>query len=62
MGGIGYADDDDKTVVSNCNSLYMRRSITLPDVSIVKDLILDIDYDDGFVLYINGGEISGYIR
>ncbi len=58
MGGIGYADGDDKTVISNCNSLYMRRSITLPDVSIVKDLILDIDYDDGFVLYINGVECA----
>ncbi|HET7734277.1 MAG TPA: CotH kinase family protein, partial [Paludibacter sp.] len=57
-GGLGYADNDDATTVSACNSLYIRTQITLPDVSIVKDLLLDIDYDDAFILYINGVECA----
>lgn len=57
-GGLGYADGDDATIVSACNSLYLRKTITVPDVSIIKDLILDIDYDDAFVLYINGVECA----
>ncbi|HLP05551.1 MAG TPA: CotH kinase family protein [Paludibacter sp.] len=57
-GGIGYGDNDDATAVSACNSLYLRTQFSLPDVSLVKDLLLDIDYDDAFVLYINGVECA----
>lgn len=55
-GGIGFADGDDKTVIGACNSLYLRKQITVPDISKIEDLVLDIDYDDAFVLYINGIE------
>lgn len=59
QGGIGYADNDDKTVLTPpVNSLYMRYQVSLPDVNIVKDLLLDIDYDDAFILYINGVECA----
>ncbi len=57
-GGIGFGDNDDVTIVSACNSLYMRRQVVLPDVNIVEDLLLDIDYDDAFILYINGVECA----
>lgn len=58
QGGLGYGDNDDFTIVPACNSLYIRKQIILPDVNIVEDLILDIDYDDAFVLYINGVECA----
>lgn len=58
QGGLGFGDNDDKTIVPACNSLYMRTQISLPDENIIKDLILDIDYDDAFVLYINGVEAA----
>lgn len=59
QGGIGFGDNDDFTVLTPpVNSLYMRYQVSLPDVSIVKDLLLDIDYDDAFVLYINGVECA----
>ncbi len=57
-GGLGYGDSDDKTTISTCNSVYMRYQFTLPDASIIQDLLLDIDYDDAFVLYINGVECA----
>lgn len=58
IGGLGYADSDDATTVTSCNSLYLRYQVNIPDASIVKDLLLDIDYDDAFVLYVNGVECA----
>lgn len=58
QGGLGYGDNDDKTIVPNCNSLYIRTKVTISDVNVVKDLLLDIDYDDAFILYINGVECA----
>jgi len=57
-GGLGYSDNDDATVVSSCNSLYLRTQITVTDLSVIKELLLDIDYDDAFILYINGIECA----
>lgn len=57
--GIGYADGDDVTNVPNpTNSVYVRKSFTVTDVNAIKKAILDIDYDDGFVAYLNGVEIA----
>ena len=58
IGGLGYGDNDDATVVTACNSLYLRTQVTVSDVSVIKDLVLDIDYDDAFILYINGVECA----
>lgn len=58
VGGLGYSDNDDATTVTSCNSLYIRTQLTLTDVSTVKNLLLDIDYDDAFILYINGVECT----
>lgn len=57
-GGIGYADGDDSTTISNVNSLYLRRVFSVSDTSLIERIILDIDYDDAFVAYLNGVEIS----
>ncbi len=58
QGGIGFGDNDDRTVITNCNSLYLRKVVQINDLSVIEDLILDIDYDDAFVLYINGVECA----
>lgn len=55
-GGLGYGDNDDATVVSSCGSLYLRLQTYVPNAALVKELLLDIDYDDAFILYINGVE------
>lgn len=56
--GIGYGDEDDETIISNTISLYMRKTFEIEDVSLVSRAVLDIDYDDGFVAYINGVEVA----
>lgn len=58
MGGIGYGDGDDSTIISPTTSLYMRKSIFIADTSRISLGIFLVDYDDGFVAYLNGVEIA----
>lgn len=58
QGGIGYADGDDVTIIDPVNSLYLRKTFYLADDTLISTLILDIDYDDAFVAYLNGTEIA----
>ena len=58
QGGFGYGDNDDRTIIPETTSLYIRREFTLIDKSMLTSLFLDIDYDDAFVAYLNGIEIG----
>ncbi len=42
---------------SDFTSLFMRREFTLPQPETVSDLTLTIDYEDGFIAYLNGEEV-----
>ncbi len=57
-GGFGYGDDDDNVNLSPTNGVYMRIEFDLVDMAAVQDMILDIDYDDAFVAYLNGVEVA----
>lgn len=64
-GGIGYGDGDDATDVyaqmyGLAASLYMRRSFVVDAATAVSTNLLKlvIDYDDGYVAYLNGVEIA----
>lgn len=39
------------------STLYLRKKFTVADPSSIKWLILRVDYDDGFVAYLNGTEV-----
>src|SRR5207237_1951507 len=58
IGGIGYGDGDDSTVIAPTTSLYMRKSFTVADTSKIPTTALLLDYDDGFVAYLNNVEIA----
>ena len=59
VSGFGYADGDDNTyIAAGTIAVYLRKSFSLQDVSEISSLILDVDYDDGFVAYINGVEVA----
>ncbi|WP_340113028.1 CotH kinase family protein [Maribellus mangrovi] len=57
-GGFGYGDNDDTTVIPVSKSIFLRKEFSLTSADIVNNLILDIDYDDAFVAYLNGVEIG----
>lgn len=57
-GGIGYGDNDDGTVIQQAISVFMRREFNVSDASVISSALLSMDYDDGFVAYLNGTEIA----
>lgn len=58
-GGIGYGDGDDATVIpTSSNMVYMRRSFNIIDTAAIDWVVLCMDYDDGFIAYLNGSEIA----
>ncbi len=60
--GIGYGDGDDATVLSDMRdrycTVYARARFEISDPERVAVLRLGIDYDDGFIAFINGVEIA----
>ena len=57
--GFGYSDGDDATNLDNGTiSVFLRKDFTISNIDDIVGLVLDIDYDDGFVAYINGNEIA----
>jgi hypothetical protein len=60
--GLGYGDDDDATKLDSMKgaslTVYLRRQFELEDPSRLQRLSLRVDYDDGFVAFINGKEIA----
>jgi len=58
IGGIGYGDDDDNTIIPSCISLNLRKSFQIIDKSVIAEAVLHMDYDDAFVAYLNGVEIA----
>lgn len=58
-GGIGYGDGDDRSEIPGATlSIYARGEFTVRDKVKVTDLLLHMDFDDGFVAYLNGVEIA----
>lgn len=56
--GFGYGDDDDETLIPEGTLVvYIRKSFTITDPTALVDAVCHIDYDDGFVAYLNGVEI-----
>ena len=56
--GFGYGDDDDNTIIPTTLSVFLRKSFTLQDTAALSGLLFHIDYDDGYIAYINGVEFS----
>ena len=57
-GGFGYADNDDNTILSDMQNkytkVYIRKEFVIPEGTELNRLGLLINYDDAFVLYVNG--------
>ena len=57
--GIGYGDGDDVTNLPDLTlSAYARLEFSITDTSKIVSALLDLDFDDGFVAYINGIEVA----
>lgn len=56
--GFGMGDDDDATVINISRSIFLRKKFILSHPEQIKQIALHMDYDDGFVAYLNGVEIA----
>ena len=56
--GFGYGDNDDNTNISQVLSVYVRKDFWIDDASIISKALFHLDYDDGYVAYLNGVEFS----
>jgi len=62
-GGFGYADGDDATLLSdmrsNYTTVYIRQTFNVASpLATNLHAVLTIDFDDGFVAYLDGAEVS----
>ena len=57
MGGFGFGDGDDSTVITG-SSVYLRHEFIISNASEILAIKLAVDYDDGYVAYLNGTEIA----
>jgi len=60
-GGFGYDDNDDQTVFTmtpHPTSVYIRTGFTIADTAEIALAVLHMDFDDGFVAWINGVEVA----
>jgi hypothetical protein len=56
--GFGYGDNDDSTVLNKIISVFIRKEFKVTNLRDIGELVLSIDYEDGFAAYINGNEIA----
>lgn len=56
--GFGYGDNDDNTIIPTTMSVYMRNTFSIADTSSLPGMLFHIDYDDGYIAYLNGIEFS----
>ena len=60
--GFGYGDGDDATILDDMldgyTTVYARRKFSVDDPSVLLALDLGIDYDDGYIAFLNGVEIA----
>ena len=64
-GQLGYGDGDEATVISygsNVNNknitAYFRKLVNIPNPALYTSFTMNVNYDDGFVIYINGTEVN----
>lgn len=57
-GGFGYGDGDDQTVLQGAPSVMIRKNFNIANKDSIESIIFHLDYDDGFVAYLNGKQIA----
>src|SRR5262245_36285067 len=62
LTGIGYGDADDTTVLDDMQGSYLtvftRKTFNVTNAGNISRLILRVNYDDGFVAFLNGTEVA----
>ncbi|AHM63561.1 Spore coat protein CotH [Flammeovirgaceae bacterium 311] len=57
-GGFGFGDDDDVILDQVSSVFIIRKTFNIADKNSILKAVLHMDYDDGFIAYLNGSEIA----
>jgi uncharacterized repeat protein (TIGR02543 family) len=55
--GFGFQDGDDNTILPQCISASLRHKFIVDNLSETSLMVLHVDYDDAFIVWLNGQEI-----
>ena len=58
QSGFGFGDDDDNTDIGQTVSVFVRSNFNIEDLSTLSKVLFHLDYDDGYIAYLNGVEFS----
>jgi len=59
LSGVGYGDGDDNTETRGAAaSIYTRYYFDVPNAESINSIRVLVDYDDGYILWLNGEEIG----
>ena len=59
QAGFGFGDDDDATQLPvGTGMVLLRHTFQLPEQPLSQSLVLEVDFDDGFVAYLNGTRVA----
>ncbi len=59
--GVGFGDSDDATEIPDDDDtygIYTRTDFTVADASLVGGMQVAVDFDDAYIMYINGTEVN----
>ena len=57
--GFGYSDEDDDTVLpAGTTAVFIRKVFHVEDPAQLRNLVLRVNFDDGFVAYLNGTRVA----
>ncbi len=56
--GFGYGDNDDATELLGSTVIILRKEFQVDNPALISEMLLHVDYDDGFVAYINGQMVA----
>jgi hypothetical protein len=51
--GFGYGDNDDNTNLGQIISVFARKTFQIDDPTMITKALFHIDYDDGYIAYLN---------
>jgi len=58
LAQLGYGDGDEETLTQTSLTQYFRKEFTVTDASLYEDFDLDILFDDGAAIYLNGNTLA----
>src|SRR3989339_45300 len=58
LAEFGYGDGNEATTIARVYTAYFRKSMSVSNPAPLSSLALELNYDDGVIVYLNGAEVA----